>query len=199
MYFFLFSRVYDSPYLLQFIGDKGQQYIATHSIDRIGAAVSMDRLLPDEKVKWSVNDLEDWFNSSKSVDLFKGLDIYKVLSSKCLEKANVLPYLFLVSHCEGPITYECAPNGTPLGQNGSTLAEKFLWWSTLYHGAVKLIKMADNNIKHVHIWNEPNAVSSHIIDTEIHPDDNSTFCSIFIMMDTMVPIMLSSTQQLLKD
>ena len=141
---------------------EGQQYLLDHFIDHIAVPIAVDSLLPEKEEKWSVADLESWFSSSEALERFQQTGEYKTLSSRSLEKARVVPYVFLVCDCNGPSSHECAPNHTPLQRKGSTLAEKFLWWSTLFHEVVRFIKFADSNTKYVNIWNEPDLVSNSL-------------------------------------
>ena len=144
-----------------FADGKGQDYLREHNIDFVGLAARMPDVLPDKGAKMSLDELRAWFSGSGPTERFKTSVMYKLLKSKGIRRGGAVPLYFLVNnHCLLAEKWECAPNYTPLPLNGSTLEEKFAWWTELQLGMMTQVVEADPELEYVHISNEPDLVGT---------------------------------------
>ena len=144
-----------------FADRKGQDYLRDHNIDFVGLAARMTDVLPDKDAKMSLDELKAWFSGSGPAERFKTSDMYKVLKSRGIRRGGAVPLYFLVNnHCWLAEKWECAPNYTPLPLNGSTIEEKFAWWTELQQGMMTQVVETDPEAEYVHISNEPDLVGT---------------------------------------
>ena len=142
---------------------KGQDYLHQHNIDSVGVPAGMERVLPEHRKKMSLEDLEKWFSGKGPAKLFKKTRLHSLLKSNGIRKGGGDPlYCLMKGECAYAEKWECAEHGTPLPLNGSTLEEKYAWWSELGLGMLTQLLDADPYLEYVQILNEPDLVCTYI-------------------------------------
>jgi hypothetical protein len=139
-----------------FVDAKGQDYLRSHGMDYVGLSARMWYVLPNSSQSMSLEELKTWFSGKGPTEMFKKCEMFPVLTSNGIRKGGASPFYFLVNgQCRGAEEAECSKNGTPLPLNGSTVEEKYAWWTELQTGMMTQVLGADPQLEYVHISNEP--------------------------------------------
>ena len=161
----LSSSAYNN--ILDFTSKEAVEFLKQHNVDFVGLGKIVGRVLPSSKSALNTTMLRQWFESGEAWNLYQTTEEYKVLQSRGIHTAGAKPFIYLKNPDGSCFPYaeqlNCYSSGTPVALNGSTVEERFLWWSTLFSGYFNCCKRIDPSIDYVHIWNEPNVVGCSMI------------------------------------